>query len=178
MQKVTASVLQKLPWDSCRITFSRPPGFIVISLSTTTPRRTIGQYKTSPAAVHLTCIAAFDSFPTSYPNSSIHTTDFQTSTMTEPRNLAFPSIAAAWALNLVPHGYYFVKMMSASNYSATNVTPRTNLDTLKTRLPAATWNTLARARGAHLNAIEGFPLFAACMVCLRDYNLRNSTSNS
>jgi uncharacterized MAPEG superfamily protein len=98
--------------------------------------------------------------------------------MTEPRNLAFPSIAAAWALNLVPHGYYFVKMMSASNYSATNATPRTNLDTLKTRLPAATWNTLARARGAHLNAIEGFPLFAACMVCLRGHNFRNSASNS
>jgi uncharacterized MAPEG superfamily protein len=98
--------------------------------------------------------------------------------MTEPRNLAFPSIAAAWALNLVPHGYYFVKMMSASNYSATNITPRTNLDTLKARLPAATRKTLGRARGAHLNAIEGFPLFAACMVCLRGYNFRNSTSNS
>ena len=96
--------------------------------------------------------------------------------MTEPRNLAFPSIAAAWALNLIPHGYYFVKMMSASNYSATNVTPRTNLDTLKTRLPAATWNTLARARGAHLNTIEGFPLFAACMVCLHGYNFHNSIS--
>jgi uncharacterized MAPEG superfamily protein len=98
--------------------------------------------------------------------------------MTEPRNFAFPSIAAAWALNLVPHGYYFVKMMSASNYSATNITPRTNLDILKARLPAATWNTLARARGAHLNAIEGFPLFAACMVCLRGCNFRNSVSNS
>jgi uncharacterized MAPEG superfamily protein len=97
--------------------------------------------------------------------------------MTEPRNLAFPSIAAAWALNLVPHGYYFVKMMAASNYSATNITPRTNLDTLKTRLPAATLNTLARARGAHLNAIEGFPLFAACMVCLRGCNFRRSAPN-
>jgi uncharacterized MAPEG superfamily protein len=88
--------------------------------------------------------------------------------MAEPtKNLALPSIAAAWALNLVPHGYYFVKMMSASNYTATNVTPRTNLDTLKIRLPAATWSALARARGAHLNALEGFPLFAACMVRLR-----------
>lgn len=84
--------------------------------------------------------------------------------MSDPKNLALPSIAAAWALNLAPHGYYFVKMMSASNWTATNVTPRTNLDTLKTRLPAATWSTLARARGAHMNAIEGFPLFAACMV--------------
>jgi uncharacterized MAPEG superfamily protein len=84
--------------------------------------------------------------------------------MSEPANLALPSIAAAWALNLVPHGYYFVKMMSASNGTATNVMPRTNLDTLKTRIPAATWGALARARGAHLNAIEGFPLFAACMV--------------
>ena len=81
-----------------------------------------------------------------------------------PKNLAFPSIAAAWALNLVPQGYYFVKMMSASNYTATNVTPRTNLDTLKTRLPTATWDRLVRARGAHLNTLEGFPLFAACMV--------------
>jgi hypothetical protein len=86
--------------------------------------------------------------------------------MAEPKNLALPSIAAAWALNLVPHAYYFVKLMSASNYTATNVTPRTNLDTLKTRLPAETWRALARARGAHLNALEGFPLFAACMARL------------
>lgn len=86
--------------------------------------------------------------------------------MAEPKNLALPSIAAAWALNLVPHAYYFVKLMSASNYTATNITPRTNLDTLKTRLPTETWRALARARGAHLNALEGFPLFAACMAGL------------
>ena len=42
--------------------------------------------------------------------------------------------------------------------------PRTNLDNWKGKLPAATWNHLARARGAHLNSMEVFPLFAAAMV--------------
>lgn len=85
--------------------------------------------------------------------------------MDEPKNFAFQSIAAAYALNWVPHGYYFARMMVASKGQATNVTPRTNLDTLKSRLPAETWKALACARGAHLNTLEGFPLFAACMVC-------------
>ncbi len=87
--------------------------------------------------------------------------------MSETKNFAFQSITAAYALNWIPHGYYFVKMMGVSKGEATNITPRTNLDTLKTRLPAETWKTLARARGAHLNALEGFPLFAACMVCFQ-----------
>ncbi|KAK5167030.1 uncharacterized protein LTR77_007759 [Saxophila tyrrhenica] len=42
--------------------------------------------------------------------------------------------------------------------------PRTNLETWKTKLPTDLWNHLARARGAHLNSMEVFPLFAAAMV--------------
>lgn len=42
--------------------------------------------------------------------------------------------------------------------------PRTNLDTWKGKLPTELWNHLARARGAHLNSMEVFPLFAAAMV--------------
>ncbi|KAK3051801.1 hypothetical protein LTR09_007101 [Extremus antarcticus] len=42
--------------------------------------------------------------------------------------------------------------------------PRTNLEAWKARLPADVWNHLARARGAHINSMEVFPLFAAAMV--------------
>ena len=43
--------------------------------------------------------------------------------------------------------------------------PRTNLDAWKGKLSTEVWNQLARARGAHINSLEVFPLFAAAMVC-------------
>jgi uncharacterized MAPEG superfamily protein len=43
--------------------------------------------------------------------------------------------------------------------------PRENLTNLKGRIPGQVWDKLARARGAHLNAMEGLPVFAAAMVC-------------
>lgn len=42
--------------------------------------------------------------------------------------------------------------------------PRTNLDTWKSQLPTQLWNSLARARGAHINSMEVFPLFAAAVL--------------
>lgn len=54
--------------------------------------------------------------------------------------------------------------MTTSSYTATNVLPRTNLELLRNKIPEATWQSLVRARGAHLNALEGFPLFAGAMV--------------
>jgi len=50
------------------------------------------------------------------------------------------------------------------NPSFTENRPRTNLETWKSKLPAETWKHLVRARGAHLNSMEVFPLFAAAMV--------------
>jgi uncharacterized MAPEG superfamily protein len=60
--------------------------------------------------------------------------------------------------------YQFAKGMTASNYTATNIVPRTNLELLKPKLDSATWSRLARARGAHLNGLESFHLFAAAMI--------------
>jgi uncharacterized MAPEG superfamily protein len=54
--------------------------------------------------------------------------------------------------------------MKASDFAASNVTPRANLELLGPSLPKATTDMLWRARGCHLNALEGFPLFAAAMV--------------
>jgi hypothetical protein len=62
--------------------------------------------------------------------------------------------------------YQFAKTMTASNYTATNIIPRTNLETLKSKLDSNTWQKLVRARGAHLNALEGFGLFGVAMVCV------------
>lgn len=63
-----------------------------------------------------------------------------------------------------PYLYQFARGMTASNFTATNIIPRTNLESLKGKMDSKTWQSLARARGAHLNALEGFPLFAAAMV--------------
>ncbi|KAL4897380.1 hypothetical protein BDV59DRAFT_198762 [Aspergillus ambiguus] len=79
-------------------------------------------------------------------------------------NYSIPSIAAAYGIGLVPHGYYYVKMMANANGMASNILPRENLTNLKGHLPAQVWNKLAKARGAHLNAMEGLPLFAVAML--------------
>ncbi|EXJ87885.1 hypothetical protein A1O1_04812 [Capronia coronata CBS 617.96] len=49
-------------------------------------------------------------------------------------------------------------------YTASNMTPRANLERLGPTLPKQTADMLWRARRCHLNALEGFPLFAAAMI--------------
>ncbi|EER42941.1 conserved hypothetical protein [Histoplasma capsulatum H143] len=83
--------------------------------------------------------------------------------MQSPNNWSLHSIAGAYMLGLVPHGYYVLKLASMRQIS--NVSPRDHFTSLKARLPADTWNKLSRARSAHLNALESLPLFAAAMVC-------------
>ena len=84
-----------------------------------------------------------------------------------PFNWSLHAVAGAYALAFPPHLYGFAKAMVASNYSYTNVTPRTNIDSaaLKSKVDGNTWQKLVKARGCHVNALEGFPLFAAAMVC-------------
>jgi hypothetical protein len=62
--------------------------------------------------------------------------------------------------------YHYFKAMTASNYAATNLTPRTNLERVKNKVDSRTYEKLVRSRSAHFNALEGFPLFAAAMVRL------------
>lgn len=80
------------------------------------------------------------------------------------RNYSLLSIPLTYALAFPPYMYQFGVGMTASSYAATNVLPRTNLELLKGKISEATWQSLVRARGAHLNALEGFPLFAGAMV--------------
>ena len=59
--------------------------------------------------------------------------------------------------------------MGASKFTASNLVPRPNLERLADTLPKPTMDVLWKARGCHLNALEGFPLFAAAMVsCVRN----------
>ena len=53
-----------------------------------------------------------------------------------------------------------------------------NLDTWKTKLPADLWNHLARARGAHINSLEVFPLFAAAVLAGNAAQLSAKDMNS
>ncbi|KAI9375009.1 hypothetical protein BJX61DRAFT_218258 [Aspergillus egyptiacus] len=83
---------------------------------------------------------------------------------TPSTNYSIPSILAAYGLAMIPHGYYFVKMTANAKGLASNILPRENLKTLKGRIPDKVWTQLARARGAHLNAMENLPLFAVAMI--------------
>jgi hypothetical protein len=90
------------------------------------------------------------------------TTTLSPSTSTP--NYSFHSIPAAFLFAIIPHGYGMARLMYETKNQSSTAMPRTNLDAWKSKLPAATWNHLARARGAHLNSLEVFPLFAAAMV--------------
>ncbi|KAJ9640632.1 hypothetical protein H2204_003261 [Knufia peltigerae] len=84
------------------------------------------------------------------------------------RSFALHAIPVSYALAYPPHIYVLGKLMSTSTSSTahafTNMVPRVNLERLGPSLPKATTDMLWRARGCHLNALEGFPLFAAAMI--------------
>ncbi|TKA26778.1 hypothetical protein B0A50_04224 [Salinomyces thailandicus] len=70
----------------------------------------------------------------------------------------------AFGLGLVPHLFYTGRLMLASKGQMSIAHPRNNLENWKGKLPTAVWSQLSRARGAHLNSMEVFPLFAAAVV--------------
>lgn len=94
------------------------------------------------------------------------TSDPQAKSKAQTKNYSLLAIPIAYALVYPPHIFQFYRGMTASNYAATNAYPRTNLEILREKVPSATYKSLVRAQGAHLNALEGFPLFAAAMVCI------------
>ncbi|KAL4878406.1 hypothetical protein BJY04DRAFT_195953 [Aspergillus karnatakaensis] len=93
-------------------------------------------------------------------------------------NYSVHSIVAAYGLGMLPHGYYFVKMMANAKGLASNILPRENLNTLKGKVPAQIWTQLAKAHGAHLNAMENLPLFAVAMLAGNVAKLPTSELNT
>jgi len=91
-------------------------------------------------------------------------TTMSTTAPTTPYNYSLQAIPAAFLFAIIPHGYGMARLMYETSNKSSIAMPRTNLDAWKSKLPAATWNHLARARGAHLNSLEVFPLFAAAVV--------------
>ncbi|KAK3615046.1 hypothetical protein LTR56_026836 [Elasticomyces elasticus] len=85
-------------------------------------------------------------------------------TLPAPNNWSIKAIPLAFGLGLVPHLYFTSRLMFATNGKMSNAMPRTNLDTWKGKLPETLWCQLARARGAHINSMEVFPLFAAAVL--------------
>jgi uncharacterized MAPEG superfamily protein len=86
------------------------------------------------------------------------------STTTTTPNYSLHSLPLAFLFGLLPHTYVTARLMHLTSNTSSKAMPRTNLETWKSKLPAATWNHLVRARGAHLNCMEVFPLFAAAVV--------------
>ncbi|EXJ82804.1 hypothetical protein A1O3_06619 [Capronia epimyces CBS 606.96] len=93
------------------------------------------------------------------------------------RAFALHAIPISYALAYPPHLYMFAKLMTATNYAASNLTPRANLERLAPTLSKQTADMLWRARGCHLNALEGFPLFAAAMIAGTYTNLNAKDLN-
>jgi uncharacterized MAPEG superfamily protein len=88
------------------------------------------------------------------------------STTPTPYNYSLQAIPAAFIFALTPHIYSQARLIYETKNQMSKAAPRTNLETWKSKLPAANWDHLVRARGAHLNSLEVFPLFAAAMVRL------------
>lgn len=80
------------------------------------------------------------------------------------QNNSLQTIPLAFGLALTPHLYGLTRLMIATRNQLSIAMPRTNLETFKTTLPKDLWNHLARARGAHLNSLEVFPLYAAAIL--------------
>ncbi|KAI5356913.1 putative membrane associated eicosanoid/glutathione metabolism-like domain superfamily [Septoria linicola] len=72
-----------------------------------------------------------------------------------PPHTSLHSIPLAFGLALTPHLYGLTRLMIATRNTMSIAMPRTNLEHFKTTLPKDLWNHLARARGAHLNSLEG-----------------------
>lgn len=81
-----------------------------------------------------------------------------------PYNYSYTSIPLAFGLSVLPHAYGLTRLMLHTRGQISNSMPRTNLDAWKSKLPTNLYNQLIRARGAHMNSLEVFPLFAAAMV--------------
>ncbi|KAG4433621.1 hypothetical protein IFR05_010897 [Cadophora sp. M221] len=79
-------------------------------------------------------------------------------------NYALHSIIAAYGLALAPGYYTTLRMMVATGGKWSFSMPRTNMEAMKGKVPARVWNSCYRAQCAHINALEGFPLFAAAMI--------------
>ncbi|KAK2863677.1 hypothetical protein FQN49_004097 [Arthroderma sp. PD_2] len=90
-------------------------------------------------------------------------------------NWSYHSIAGAYMLGIAPHAYYLANIMKTGKHS--NQMPRDSLHTLRGVIPANLWSKLFRARSAHINAIEGFPLFAAAMIAGNAAKLPTSDLN-
>ncbi|USW55693.1 Putative membrane-associated, eicosanoid/glutathione metabolism (MAPEG) protein [Septoria linicola] len=81
-----------------------------------------------------------------------------------PPHTSLHSIPLAFGLALTPHLYGLTRLMIATRNTMSIAMPRTKLEHFKTTLPKDLWNHLARARGAHLNSLEVFPLYAAAIL--------------
>lgn len=92
------------------------------------------------------------------------TTTIPTMTSDQQPNTSLQTIPLAFGLALTPHLYSNVHLMLATQNTQSVAMPRTNLEAFKASLPKDLWNHLARARGAHLNSLEVFPLYAAAIV--------------
>ncbi|KIX99749.1 uncharacterized protein Z520_04385 [Fonsecaea multimorphosa CBS 102226] len=127
------------------------------------------QTTTTPASLPLSSSPPHSKSKTTTTTTTSHQT--WTSSYFSSYAFAFHSMPLAYMLSVPPHAYLFSKLMTASGYAYSNLVPRAQLATLAPTLPKATADMLWRARGCHLNALEGFPLFAAAVLAGTSANL-------
>lgn len=98
--------------------------------------------------------------------------------MTTP-NYSIYAIPAFYILALVPQFYSTILINRATNGHFDNVNPRgaSFSETCKKSLDKATLGRFERAKAAHANALENFPLFASAVICANMAGLEKGMMN-
>ncbi|KAJ3165853.1 hypothetical protein HDU88_003725 [Geranomyces variabilis] len=78
-------------------------------------------------------------------------------------NYSLYAVPAALILAYVPHVIKHAVVFRATG-KWNNISPRTTIDSIKGRVPAATHDMAHRANAAHLNGLENFPTFAIAII--------------
>ncbi|KAJ3158175.1 hypothetical protein HDU86_003130 [Geranomyces michiganensis] len=93
------------------------------------------------------------------------------------QNFSLYAIPASLFLAYVPHVIKHAIILRATG-KHNNISPRTTLDALKGRVPAATLDMATRANAAHANGMEVFPAFATAIILAHVSSLPVSTINN
>ena len=95
-------------------------------------------------------------------------------------NYSFYAIPASFILILAPQLYASSIVRNTKNVRRDNANPRgeTYAQSLKKNLPKEDFSRFERARAAHFNGYESFPLFAAAVICGNMAKIDPSTLNT
>ena len=95
-------------------------------------------------------------------------------------NYSVFAIPAYLAITIIPHGYGQTIIKNANNQHWDSANPRSTAwnDTVKKAVPASTFARYERAKAAHANGMENFPLLIGAIILGNVAKLPSSTLNT